>query len=57
MMQSEKDKAIKKVEIAIDKMVDLQDMGFGSEAVQRAIDALNDLGSSISALPVNGKPA
>jgi len=43
LTQAKKDKAIKKIEIAIDKMVDLQDMGIGWNAVQRILDALNGL--------------
>ena len=45
---TEKEKAIKKVQIAIDKMVDLQDMGFGTVKVQEILDRLNALESSIS---------
>jgi len=46
--QSEKDRAEKKVQIAIDKMVDLQDIGFGSMQVTRILDALNELETEIS---------
>jgi len=41
--QTKKDRANKKVEIAIDKMVDLQDMGFGNDAVDRILEKLNSL--------------
>lgn len=34
-------RAVKKVEIAIDKMVDLQDAGFGCDAVTRTLEQLN----------------
>ncbi len=39
----EKDRAEKKVNRAIDALVDLQDLGFGSGDVQRILDALNAL--------------
>lgn len=42
-MNSKIEKAIKKIEIAIDKMIDLQDMGLGSESVSRILETLNDL--------------
>ena len=42
-----RDTAIKKAEIAIDKMVDLQDGGFGCETVSRVIELLNSLISQI----------
>jgi len=45
--QTEKDRAIKKIEIAIDKMVDLQDMGFGCNAVARVLETLNSLRGDI----------
>jgi len=38
-----KEKAIKKVNIAIDKMCDLQDAGYGCDNVSRILDKLNDL--------------
>lgn len=41
--QRERERAQKKVEIAIDKMVDLQDMGFGTSAVEEILSALNAL--------------
>ena len=41
--RTELDKAIKKTEIAIDKMIDIQDMGLGNLAVQDVLDKLNSL--------------
>lgn len=41
MFKTEKEKAIKKVQIAIDKMVDLQDMGLGNDNVARILERLN----------------
>lgn len=43
MTQTQKDRAIKKVEIAIDKMIDLQDMGFRWDDVARILEMLNSL--------------
>jgi len=40
--------AQKKVEVAIDKMVALQDMGFGNDAIARILEMLNKLHNSIS---------
>lgn len=40
---SEIDRAVKKVQIAIDKMIDLQDMGYGDENVRRILDKLRML--------------
>jgi len=37
------EQAEKKREIAINKMVDLQDGGFGCDAVQRVLDILNTM--------------
>jgi len=45
---TEKERALKKVEIAIDKMVDLQDMGFGCEKVARSLEKLNALWGEIN---------
>ena len=45
--QTEKDRAIKKVEIAIDKMVDLQDAGFGCDETARILEMLNRLRGNI----------
>jgi hypothetical protein len=39
----EKARAAKKVEIAIDKLVDLQDMGFVSDLSARSLDLLREL--------------
>lgn len=36
-------RAQKKVEVAIDKMVDLQDMGFGRDIVTRILELRNSL--------------
>jgi hypothetical protein len=41
--KAETERAQKKVEIAIDKLVDLQDMGFGCDAITRALELLNGL--------------
>lgn len=41
--RKERERAVKKVERAIDALVDLQDLGFGSGDVQRILDALNSL--------------
>lgn len=43
MTQTEKDRANKKIEIAIDKLIDLQDEGLGSDKIQRALDILNSI--------------
>jgi len=40
---TKKMQALKKVEIAIDKMVDLQDMGLGDEMIARILEKLNML--------------
>ena len=45
--QREKDRAEKKVQIAIDKMIDLKDMGFGCETIERILDKLRHLESKI----------
>lgn len=37
--------ALKKVEISIDKMIDLQDLGFGGEVTARILEMLNTLQS------------
>jgi len=47
MTRTEKERATKKIEIAIDKMVDLLDMGFRSDAVQHILDQLNELCASV----------
>lgn len=41
--QTEKDRANRKVDIAIDKMVDLQDMGFGNGTITEILQKLNSL--------------
>lgn len=45
--QREKDRAEKKVEIAIDKMIDLKDMGFGDSSTENILDQLNRLCNKI----------
>ena len=45
MTRTEQERAIKKVEIAINKMVDLQDMGQGDAQVTRILEMLNSLES------------
>ncbi len=44
-MQSKRDRsyAIKRIERAIDAMVDLQDRGFGCDDTARILERLNDL--------------
>jgi hypothetical protein len=44
---SAKTKAQRKIEIAIDKMVDLQSMVVESEEIQRVLDHLNNLRNRI----------
>jgi hypothetical protein len=43
MSAKEKARAIRKVEIAIDKLIDAQDLGLADDSVQRALDSLNSL--------------
>ena len=43
MTRTEQAIAIKKVQIAIDKMIALQDMGLGDELVSRILEQLNHL--------------
>jgi hypothetical protein len=45
--QREKDKAVKKVERAIDAMVDLQSDGWGCDTTARVLEALNSLRNNI----------
>ena len=47
MNQTEKNRAIKKIEIAIDKMVDLQSLGFGCDKITRILEQLNSLTTDI----------
>lgn len=47
MKNTEKEKATKKVEIAIDKMIDLQDMGFGNDNIARILERLNHLQTEV----------
>ncbi len=46
--QTELDKAEKKVQIAIDKMIDLQDMGFGNSKIETILQMLNSLETEIN---------
>ena len=39
--QKDKAKAEKKLEIAIDKLVDVKDLGFGDDGIERALETLN----------------
>lgn len=45
--QRERDRAQKKVEIAIDKVIDLVDMGFGGNDTERILEALRRLESKV----------
>ena len=45
--QREIDKAVKKIERAIDAMIDLQDDGWGRDSVSRLLEMLNALRSMI----------
>lgn len=49
MSRTEKERASRKVEIAIDKMVDLQDAGFGCDDITRILEQLNRLLNRIRA--------
>ena len=40
-------RAIRKIEIAIDKIIDLQDDGFGCDATARILESLNALLSEL----------
>jgi hypothetical protein len=51
LTNTDRARAEKKVEIAIDKMVDLQDMGLGSDSVTRILEALNHLLNQIRNAP------
>ena len=41
MTKYQRERAVKKLEIAIDKLIDLQDMGFGNDQIARALELLN----------------
>lgn len=41
MTNTERENAIKKLEIAIDKLIDVQDMGLGDDSIGRALELLN----------------
>lgn len=43
MTRKDRDRAEKKVQIVTDKMIDLQEMGFGCDRVTRIIENLNTL--------------
>ena len=47
MTQTEIIRAEKKIDIAIDKLVDLQDMGFGNDTTMRILEMLNKLRSEV----------
>jgi hypothetical protein len=42
MTKYQRERAIKKLEIAIDKLIDIQDMGFADDASARALELLNE---------------
>jgi hypothetical protein len=42
MTKYQRERAIKKLEIAIDKLIDIQDMGFADDAIARALELLNE---------------
>lgn len=50
--KTEKRRVAKKVEIAIDKMIDLQDDGHGCDAISRILEQLNSLSTDIEVAPV-----
>jgi hypothetical protein len=41
MSKQDKERAIKKLEIAIDKLIDLQDMGLGDNTTKTCLELLN----------------
>lgn len=41
MNYMQKQKVAKKLEVAIDKMIDIQDMGFGDDTISRVLEMLN----------------
>lgn len=43
MNKTEKRRAQKKIEIAIDKLIDIQDSGLGNDAIARALEILNSI--------------
>ena len=47
MANTERDKAIKKIQIAIDKVIAIQDMGLGCGLAEEALAALRALESSL----------
>jgi hypothetical protein len=53
--ETEKRRAEKKVQIAIDKMIDLEDMGAGCDAVARLLDSLRLLESTIECADIQSK--
>jgi len=57
MRQSEKDRGEKKVNRAIDAMVDLQDMGLGCDRVSRILELANELRHQIQNHPATKRSA
>ena len=47
MTESERNWAIKKIEAAIDRMIDLQDAGYGNNAIARVLGELNSMRSDL----------
>ena len=41
MTMTQRERIIKKLEIAIDKLIDIQDMGFGDHRIAEALELLN----------------
>ena len=50
-----KTQAVKKVDIAIDKIIDLNDAGWGCEKTERILDKLNELRTEIELEIINKK--
>lgn len=51
--QTEKDKAEKKVQIAIDKVIDLVEMGFGCNDTERILEALRRMEGKVQDSDIN----
>ncbi len=51
MRNTERDKAIRKIEGAIDRMIDLQDMGLNDDRVMRVLEMLNALLNHVREIP------
>ena len=43
MTRTQKDRAVRKIEIAIDKLIDLQDMGLGADDIERCLELLRGI--------------